>query len=133
MEQRILDNALQWKKRQFVKLSEVSDLTRQLAQALDRKDQVSVRMVLSMREEPVRQAAELEEAAQRYLLTLPEDDAIRLNELFNGAEETCAQERPLREQVARNRRLLQNLLELDRRLSQRLGGGKSFYRVLDAH
>ena len=39
-------------KRIYAALNEALDLTRQLADAVDRDDQVSVRMLISMRQEP---------------------------------------------------------------------------------
>jgi len=124
-----LEHLCLWKKRQFLRLTEISELTAQLARALDSKDQVSVRMVLSMRQDPIRQAEELEQNMRSYLLTLPEEDAIRLNAILDGAEPKTQEEIPLCEQVGRNRRLLQEITQRDRSLSVRLGGNKSFYRM----
>ena len=41
-------------KRIYNLLNEVMDLSRQMAEAMDRDDQVAIRMLVSMREEPVR-------------------------------------------------------------------------------
>jgi len=124
-----LDNLCLWKKRQFLRLNEALQLTQQLAQALDRKDQVSVRMVLSMRQEPIQQAEEMEETLKNYLYTLPEEDAIRLHELLSGAPAESPLEQPLCDQIQSNRRLLKQITDLDRNLSLRLGGNKSFYKM----
>jgi len=128
VEQREVDTLCQWKKQQMVKLMEISDLTNQLAQAVERNDQVSVRMVLSMRQDPVKQAQELDERIQAYVLTLPEETAIRMNALLRGEKAKSPEEEALESQVARNRRLLEKITQLDRLLSLRLGGSKSFYR-----
>ncbi len=127
MEHRDLEDLYQWKKRQLVKLIEIGDLTGQLAQAADRGDQVSVRMLLSMRAEPVRQASEIEQAVRSYVLSQPEERAIRLSELLRGAPAQAPEEEPLCEQVARDRRELEKCRALDQRVSLRLGGSKSFY------
>ena len=43
-------------------LSEVMDLSRQMGEALDRSDDVSVRMLLALREDPLVQLQELKQA-----------------------------------------------------------------------
>jgi len=128
MEAKQLENLCQWKRRQAVCLTEVESLTGQLAEALGRGDQVSVNMLLVMREDPIQQAEELEQTARSYLLSQPEEDAIRLNELLNGAPAQSEQEQPLASQTAQNYRTLNKIREVDRRLSLQLGGRHSFYR-----
>lgn len=128
MVQRDLDELAQWKRDQLRKLMEVSELTEQLAQAVERRDQVSVRMVLSMRQEPIRQAAELDEYIRRYLLSLPQEDAARLNGLLEGGEPETEAEKPLASLAAQARRLLERIRAMDKATSVRLGGSRSFYR-----
>lgn len=128
MEEFALEEIGQLKKRQFLLLTEVSDLTEQLAQAVDRVDQVSVKMVLSMRQEPCTRLQETEDTIQAKLLSLPEEDAIRMSELLNGAQAESQREEALCWQVAQNRRILEKLTETDRRVSLRLGGKGSFYK-----
>ena len=114
---------------QILCLMEVSDLTRQLAEAVDRNDQVSVTMLLSIREEPVQRLYEMEQRLREYILHLPEDAAIRSHALLEGARPEEREERLLHERNASYRRLLSSVLEEDKRLSLRLGGPKSFYRT----
>lgn len=128
METKQLENLCQWKRRQGTCLSEVDDLTGQLAEALGRGDQVSVKMLLTMREDPIKQADELERTARSYLLSLPEEDAGRLKELLDGAPAEAEAERPLAQQTAKNYQTLKKIQEVDRRLSLQLGGRHSFYR-----
>ena len=114
---------------QIVHLMEVSDLTKQLTEAVDRNDEVSVNMLLSMRESPVQKLYELEQRLQEYCLQLPEDSAIRSHELLEGAGPKETEEEPLYEKNASYRRLLTSVIESDKQLSLRLGGSKSFYRT----
>ena len=114
---------------QLLCLMEVSDLTKQLAQAVDRNDEVSVSMLLSMREGPVQQLYEMEQRLREYLSQLPEASAIRSHALLEGAMPEEREEEPLYEKNASYRRLLSSVLEDDKRLSLRLGGPKSFYRT----
>ncbi len=129
MKQQGLDELYLWKKQQMTLLVEIMDLTEQLSQAVGRRDSVSVNMLVSMRQDPIRQAEELEGRAREYLLTLPEETAIRLNGLLTGEEEgETPEENRLTGQVAQNRRLLKKIRELDESISLQLGGNHSFYR-----
>lgn len=116
------------KKDEVVKLIEVADLTKQVAEAVERSDAVAAQMMLSERERPVRELAEMEEGIQSYLLDVPETEAIRLNELLRGAEAETEEEQPFAEQVAQFRRILGSVRALDEQLSTRLGGNRSFYQ-----
>ena len=46
-------------------LVEIEDLTRQLAETLDRNDQVSARMLLAMRQDPILHLEEVERTSRR--------------------------------------------------------------------
>ena len=116
------------KKDQTVKLIEVADVTRRIAESVDHGDPVAAEMLLAEREQPVRELRELEEGVRAYVLDRSEQEAIRLNELLGGGEAETEDEKALAEQVAQFRRILDSVLALDKELSIRLGGGKSFYK-----
>jgi len=128
MRQQGLDELYLWKKQQMTLLVEIMDLTGQLSQAVGRRDSVSVNMLVSMRQDPITQAQELENRSREFLLTLPEETAIRLNGLLNGEAAETPEEERLAGQVAQNRRLLKRIQELDESTSLQLGGNHSFYR-----
>ncbi len=123
-----LDELRKRKKDETVKLIAVADLTRQMAEAVDRGDEFAMRTLLSEREEPVQRLRESEEGIQSYLLSLPEEAAIRANTLLRGGEAETEEEKALAEQVAQFRRILESVLELDKQLSIRVGGERSFYK-----
>ena len=129
MERADLEELCQRRRVQMLRLMEVADLTAQLAQALDRRDQVSVTLLLSMREEPLHLLEEMERDLRAHLLDLPQQDAIRANELLRGAQAETEEEAALCEQTARYRRLLESVSAQDRQLSLRIGGARSFYRT----
>ncbi len=129
MEQSELDELWQRKRLQTIRLMEVSDLTRQLLQALDRRDETSVRILLSMREEPVRRLLEIDNSLRKHLLTLPRESAIRARDMLNGSPPETEEERRLCDQTAQYRKLLEATLEMDRRASLRMGGKRSFYTM----
>lgn len=123
-----LDDLWRRKKAQTIRLMEVADLTRQILVATERRDQVSVDMLLSMRADPVQRLTEVEAGLQRFVESLPQSDAIRAAELLKGASPGTPDEVQLSEQVGQYRRLLESTIEMDRRLSIRIGGERSFYK-----
>lgn len=128
MEQNTLRNALIAEKKRFDKLSAVRDLTAQLAEAVDRRDEVSVQMLLSMREEPLTHLAEIHESRRMQLPELSEETAIRLTGLLNGTVQAANPlEEQLSAQVSMNHRLMIRITDLDKRISLKLGGSQSYY------
>lgn len=122
---------LRLKKRQeYLKLLEVARLTEDLAEATDRRDEVSVRMLLSMRQELLLELQEMDSAVRESLLERPEEEAIRLGSLLNGSEPADADEEVFCEQLEKNRQLLTKITAMDKRINTRLGGKRSFYNNL---
>ena len=109
-------------------LGEVLDLTQQLAESLERSDQVSARMILAMRQDPILHLGEIDQACQARLQALAQEDQDRAAALRKGAEAHSSEERTFLEQAGRPRRLLERVVELDRRVSLRMAGENSFYK-----
>lgn len=114
-------------KRIYNLLNEVMDLSRQMAEAMDRDDQVAIRMLVSMREEPVRKLRLARQALAEQKEALDPVSADRLAQLLNGAEAEVEAEAPLAAQMGANRRLLEQVLELDRVLNRKLTREESVY------
>lgn len=114
-------------RKKYNDLTEVQDLTRQLAESLDRNDQVSVRMLIAMRQDPIRLLSEVDRSAKIRLAALGEEAAARTEALRQGAEPQDEGERIFLEQMGKTRRLLEQVVELDRRVSVRMAGEQSFY------
>lgn len=129
MEFHELEELRKRKRGQVALLTEVGDLTKQMLDALNRRDEVSLGMLLDMREAPVRRLREMDEGLRQFVLSLPESSAIRAAELLRGAEANSTAEEPLCEDVGRYSRLLSSVIDLDKRLSLSMGGGKSFYKT----
>ena len=127
MEDSTLRELQRRRRRQLLRLNEVLDLTTQLVQGVDRSDQISVQMLISMRQEPIMELQELEDGIQSYLLTLPEADAIRCHELLQGDAPLLPSEEAFCTQNTQYRRILESVITLDKRLSLKLGGRSSFY------
>ena len=123
----LLDAQVQ-EKRRYALLNELFDLTKQLAEAVDRSDEVTIQMLLSMREGPLAQMRQVEENLTRQRSSLSEEDGRRLAELLSGAQAQRQEENALSGQVGTNRRLLGQLVELDKRVNKKVTREKSVYQ-----
>ncbi|NCC66734.1 MAG: hypothetical protein EOM14_00880 [Clostridia bacterium] len=129
MDSVILEQLLIKKRQQYVKLIELSDITKQLADAVDRKDEVSVKIMLSMRQAPLLELMETETWIKDALQALPEEEAIRMGELLAGAEASSPEEKALCDKISQNKRLLGSISEMDRRISEKIDKKRSFYNT----
>ena len=115
-------------RKKYNSLSEVLDLTRQLGESLDRNDQVAVRMLIAMRQDPLLHLEEAERTTKDRRRSLTEEEQRRIRSLLKGAEPQSSEERTFLDQAGKTRRLLERVVELDRRVSLRMAGGQSFYK-----
>ena len=127
MEALELQQALALEKRMYTLLNEAFDISKQLAEAIERGDQVAIRILLYMRREPLENLRKVRHALEEQRDALAPAQARQLAELLNGAAAVGKEEERLAEQVALNGRLLKQIVELDRILNQKLGGEKSLY------
>ena len=114
-------------KKKYNYLVEIQDLTRQLAESLDRNDQVSTRMLVAMRQDPIRQLTEVEHSGKLRLTVLAPEDRETVAALRKGAGHQDDGQRIFQEHAGKTRRLLEQIVELDRRVSLRMAGENSFY------
>lgn len=126
MSKDLLDLAVLERKK-YNDLNEVLDLTQQLGEALDRNDQVSARMLIAMRQDPILHLEEVDQTCKARRETLSPEDQDRLAELQAGSPPRDDGERTFLEQAGRARGLLERVIELDRRISLRMAGDSSFY------
>lgn len=128
MEQKAMLDALVQVKRMGGLLNEVQDLSRQLAEAIDRDDRVSVEMLAGMRREPIDKLVAAEDVLADQASSLPPEDGARLLALLGGAAPAGDDERMLTELVASNRRRLDQVLALDKTLNRKLARENSVYQ-----
>lgn len=131
MDEKILMDALVQMKRTGNLLNELEDLTRQMAQSIDRNDQVSTSMLIGMRAEPLAKLQAADRALREQLESLRDTDtAAALASMLNGGAPVDPDERlqvMLCEQVAANKRRLKQIMDVDRVLNQRMAREKSAY------
>lgn len=109
-------------------LNEVQDLSLQLAEAIDRDDRVSVEMLVSMRREPIGKLTDAEDVLADQASSLPPEEGARLLALLGGAPPQQEEEKTLAELVGSNRRRLEQILNLDKRLNSKLTRENSIYQ-----
>ena len=130
IEKTVMDALVQMKRTGNL-LNELEDLTQQIGQAIDRNDQVSLQMLIAMREEPLGKLQAADQALREQLEVLPDkEEAADLAAMLNGgpaADSAMRAQQMLCDQVAANNRRLKQIIELDQRLNRRLAGGDSFY------
>ena len=108
-------------------LLEVEDITRQLAEALDRNDQVAAQMLVALRQDPLLQLEEVDRGEKQRRAALSEEDRDRVQAVLREKEARYDGESVFLEQADKTRKLLERVVELDRRISLRLAGDHSFY------
>ena len=132
MTEKAVMDALVQMKRTGNLLNEVEDLTRQMGEAIDRNDQVSLQMLIAMREEPLGKLQAADQAIRDQLELLTDKlEAAQLASMLNGgppADSGVRAQQQLCDQVAINNRRLKRILDLDEQLSQRLGREVSAHR-----
>ena len=126
MSKDLLDLAVLERKK-YNELNEVMDLTRQLGEALDRGDKVSVQILVAMRQDPILRLEEINRTAKERRKGLPQEEAERVGALLNGSEPRGQEEKTFLEQSKQFRSLLERVVELDRRVNLRMTGEDSFY------
>ena len=106
-------------------LNDVMDLSQQLATAMDRNDQVSVRMLVAMRQDPLTQLEEVKHNLSRRLLEFSPDDQDLAHRLLQGEAGSSPREQAVADQSNVSPPLPARLTELDRRRNHRLTGDTS--------
>lgn len=98
-----LDAALAAERAMYRALSEVQDITRELLDAVDRQDQVSVRLFLSMRQEQINQLRDQKELLKKQCGGLPKEEGDLLRQILSGKKPAGVEGEALSLQVERNR------------------------------
>lgn len=122
-----LAQALAHQRQLYTRLEEALALTRQLSEAVDRNDQVSARMLLSMRGESVEQLLELRQTIRQLRQDLPQEQGQHLADILNGDAPQTPETAALAHQSAVNRRLTEQLLSLDQGVNRKLGRDRSLF------
>lgn len=114
----------------YTALTEIGELTDELSSAVNRQDQVSVQMFLSLRQQEIDRAMQYKAEQQKLYAQLPAAESALLRNILDGKSgcgtgtAACT---ALEQQVQRNYTLLERVRRADRAISCRVGGSNSFY------
>ena len=112
-------------------LNEVEDISGQLAEAIDRRDEVSMKMIVAMRFDPIQKLSVADKALREHLADLADDkDIERIRAILNG-DESAAQgelEQSLAQQAMTNIRQKERVMEQDKILNKSITRDKSIYQ-----
>ena len=135
MDENIIAAALATERKRYTTLTEVMELTKELSDAFQRQDQVSVRLFLSMRQEPINQLREYRVIQRKRCAALPDEEGEVLWKVLTGqgSGDGSEQLQALEKLVGQNRNLLDRVQEADRQVSMKLGGKKSYYARRKEH
>lgn len=128
MDSHVIAAALATERKCYAALTEVMELTQDLSDAVQRQDQVTVQMFLSMRQEPINQLKEYRSLQRKRCASLPEEESAALWKVLTGkGGDGTDQLQELEKLVGQNQSLLERIQQADRQVSVSLGGKKSFY------
>lgn len=116
--------------RKYRSLEEIEGITRQMMEALSRKDEVSLRLLLKMRAEEMAQADRTQEELWQAGEASPADGALLkqvMGDAFLAEERENPDEERIRKIRLSTRTLIGRLQEEDRHLNIRMAGKKSWY------
>ena len=116
-------------KRMGTLLVEVDDLSRQMADATDRQDEISMQMVLAMRSEPIDRLTIADTALREHLGSLGEEGQ-HVRKLLGGDVDAAQNgtEKMIAEQAASNLRMYKKILDMDKVLNRKVAQDKSIYQ-----
>lgn len=117
--------------RKYNAVSEILRLTEEMGQLLSNNDNVSVQLVLQMRQDEMNRADDCSQSIARLEDSMTSDDRRQIQRILEDTENTdiCQtfEEKKLQE-ILRNIKLaLKRTVELDSRISSRIAGKDSFY------
>lgn len=111
-------------------LNETMEISRQLADAVDRRDEISMKMIIAMRSETIGKLTDTDRALRELVSQLGDnEEGVRIRAILNGDVQQAAteQEKLLAEQAAMNIRAHRKVMELDEVLNRKIAREKSIY------
>ncbi len=127
MRQEDIKELLELQKKFKLKLTETMQITQDLAETVERQDTVSMEMLISSRQKSILEMQEVQSFISLKRLDLSPPDLARMDALLSGAMAETPDEAPLVELIASNQRFLDQLIDIDRIINQKLCGTNSAY------
>lgn len=112
--------------------NEIDTITNQLQDALGYDDIVTIRMLIRMRQQEMETIDEVDVQLKALLAQLTEEQKKALKDgdgdYLHFSGENAAMVQKIAEIQKKNKRLLEKLIEQDKRVNLKLAGEKSYYR-----
>ncbi len=122
-----IESALGISKKFYTELREVLDLTAEIDQGLKANDNVTLRMLLSMRREHVNNLVQYDDVLNKMCNVMDKSDSEIFKNIISAKQCTLPIANALFEQTGKNKALLNSVIRADKALSKRFGNDKSFY------
>lgn len=118
--------------KQYNKVNELQDVTKQMAECLQRNDLYSFRLLMKMRTEVMLELDDIDFAREDILHSLPESEekiarGVMVKEVDQNALSSPELQR-MHEIYKKIKRNLQTTVQLDKGISLKIGGNNSFYK-----
>lgn len=130
IDKKTIDALLIQYRKKLMKLNAIYDLTVELSSVLQRNDMVSTEMLLASRANVMEEISIIDEAVEKVILQLPENEGQRLRRITTlqwEKEELSEEEAKLRKVCDSMYSILTKTIEKDKVMNQRIGGKDSFY------
>ncbi len=124
-----VDSALSLLKKTSSELREVDELTREILDCLKLNDNVTLRMLLSMRREHINNLVQYEQAVNKMCDIMDKNDSSDFKNILTAKSCNIQVASELFLQAKKNRLLLDSVIAADKVLSQRFTNDKSFYSL----
>lgn len=111
-------------------LNEMENITRQLQDALAYDDVVTIRMLVRMRQQEIDNIDMSDREREEFTAGLSErqKDALQKGDESAFAAENAPLVRKIKEIREKNHRLLERLIEEDKKVNRKLAGDKTYYK-----
>ena len=115
--------------RKYNKINEIHDLTKELENALHRNDNVSMNMVLAMRQQAMLDVDKIDADTNMRIRNMIPEEALRVRKFINqeNIEFNIQEERLISDLNGKIKRALQNIIIIDKVLNKKVGKKDSFY------
>ena len=109
---------------------EILQITKEISEALDRNDRVSVQMLLQMRGKELEDVDGTIRSLEAFKEQLPRETRREIEALSQGQpiEDQNAEMDKIVETAKSCRKLLEDIVSVDKRMSRRIAGDDSFYK-----
>lgn len=130
MEDSILLEILKEMQKKYACISEIERITREVGEFLSRNDQLSVQMLLGMRQEEMDRADVFDKNIRCLMSVLSTEEIIQVDNWVKGKEDWKPNEQTAVDIIEKGKniqKILKRIIEIDKYISMRIAGTHSFY------